>query len=158
MCAHGRALAEPRLSPDGALVALATTVAGRGQLVVVEAAGGPELVVTSDPPSLPARAYSGGGFDWMPDGSGLVYAGADGGLWWVAAGGGPSRPIAAPAPDGAAGAPAISRDGTRVAYVVDQHHVAVVALDPGATHPAWPHRISTGADFCFDPAWSPDGA
>ena len=40
MCAYGRALAEPRLSPDGERIAFVTNVVGRGQLVVVPAAGG----------------------------------------------------------------------------------------------------------------------
>lgn len=154
MCAYGRTLAEPRLSPDGTLVAFITNTAGRGQLVVVDATGvGPELVVTSDPPPRPPAAYGGGAFDWLPDGSGIVYAATDGGLWLVAAGGGAPRALVSKQPDGAAAAPVVSPDGTRVAFVVDQHHVGVVALD-GST---WPVRCSTTADFCFDPVWSPSG-
>jgi dipeptidyl aminopeptidase/acylaminoacyl peptidase len=157
MCAHGRGLAEPRLSPDGDRLAFVATVAGRGQLVVVPAGGGPELVVTSDPPPRPAASYGGGAFDWMPDGDGLVYAAVDGGLWWVAADGGPSRPVVGPNGAGPAAAPAVHPDGSAVAYVVDQHHVAVVDLDPSGA-PAWPRPLSTGADFCFDPVWSSNGA
>ncbi|MEO7557162.1 MAG: S9 family peptidase [Acidimicrobiales bacterium] len=157
MCAQGRGLAEPRLAPDARCVAFVATVAGRGQVVVVDAAGGPELVVTSDPPPTPAHAYGGGSFDWTPDGDALVYAGTDGGLWWVASHGGPSRPVATPVPTGAAAAPAVSPDGKWVAYVVDQHDVAVVALDPESMSPSWPQPLSCGADFCFDPMWSPDG-
>ncbi|MEY2458492.1 MAG: hypothetical protein QOG30_322, partial [Acidimicrobiaceae bacterium] len=91
MCAYGRTLAEPRLSPDATHVAFLVNVAGRGQLVIVDAGGGPELVVTNDPAPRPAAAYGGGAFDWTPDGEGLVYAAGDGGLWFVAATGGVPR-------------------------------------------------------------------
>src|SRR5437867_3787359 len=64
MCARGRVLAEPRLAPDGSRVAFLANQATRGQLVVVPADGGAELVVTADPPVTPAAAYGGGAFDW----------------------------------------------------------------------------------------------
>jgi dipeptidyl aminopeptidase/acylaminoacyl peptidase len=153
MCAYGRVLAEPRLSPDHERLAFVTNVAGRGQLVVIPAAGGPEVVVTSDPPPRPVAAYGGGAFDWTPDGSALVYAATDGALWWVAADGGRPRRVIGPHPDGACAAPAIDASGTRVAFVVNQQHVAVAPLDGSP----WPVRLSAGADFCFDPSWSPAG-
>jgi dipeptidyl aminopeptidase/acylaminoacyl peptidase len=156
MCAHARALAEPRLSPDGDRLAFLASAAGRGQIVIVPADGGPELVVTSDPAPRPAAAYGGGAFDWEPSGLGIAYAGGDGGLWWVGADGGPSRALVAPGPLGPAAAPAVSPDGRWVAFVLDQHHVAVAGMEAmGAGQ--WPQPLSTGADFCFDPVWSPDG-
>jgi dipeptidyl aminopeptidase/acylaminoacyl peptidase len=54
--------------------------------------------------------------------------------------------------------PAVSPDGSRVAYVVDGRHVAVAGVAEGGS---WPVRVSSGApgpDFAFDPAWSPDGS
>lgn len=155
MCAHGRVLGEPKLSPDGERLAFVATAGGRASLMVVGATGGPEITVTSEPAPPAAASYGGGVFDWLPDGRALVYVGSDGGLWLTAADGGPAHRIAEPHPAGPAGAPAVSPDGTRVAYVIDQRHVAVVALAPGD---GWPIRLSTGADFCFDPAWSPDGS
>jgi dipeptidyl aminopeptidase/acylaminoacyl peptidase len=66
--------------------------------------------------------------------------------------GGPPRKVA----DGAwCAAPAVSPDGTRVAYVVDELDVAVASLEDGGP---WPVRLSGGNDFALDPAWSPDGA
>src|SRR5206468_9417461 len=53
-----------------------------------------------------------------------------------------------------AGAPAVSPTGDRVAYLVDNHQVAVASLDEDGP---WPIRLSGSADFCFDPCWSPDG-
>ena len=151
MCAYGRTLSEPRLSPDGSRLAYLVNVLGRGQLVVIDVVNGSELVVTSAPPPRPAAAYGGGAFDWCSDGSSLVYAATDGGLWRVAATGGAPELVVPKQPEGAIAAPAVSPDGTRVAYVVDQHHVGVSLLDGDA----WPIRLSTTADFCFDPAWAP---
>ena len=151
MCAYGRTLAEPRLSPTGDEVAFVATSMGRAQLVVVPVAGGAERVVTSDPPPRPAAAYGGGAFDWFPDGRSLVYAAVDGALWVVPAAGGAPRALPTRAP---AGSPAVSPDGRWVAHSVDGADVAVVAADGRG----WPMRLSTGADFCFDPAWMPDGA
>src|SRR5581483_1148916 len=153
MCAYGRAIAEPKLSPDGTRVAFVANVLGRAQLIVVPATGGAELTVTSDPPPRPVAAYGGGAFDWTPDGEHLVYAATDGGLWIVPSTGGAPRPVVSKQPDGGVAAPAVSPDGARVAFVVNQQHVAVAPLDGDA----WPVRLSTDADFCCDPAWHPDG-
>jgi dipeptidyl aminopeptidase/acylaminoacyl peptidase len=153
MCAYGRVLGEPRLAPDGGRVAFVATAHGRAQLVVVALPGGPELVVTADPAPRPAAAYGGGSFDWTADGSALVYAAVDGGLWLVDANGGPSRVVVEGSSSAPAAAPAVSPDGTRVAYVVDSHHVAVASLDADGP---WPVRLSEKADFAFDPCWSPD--
>jgi dipeptidyl aminopeptidase/acylaminoacyl peptidase len=156
MCAYGRVLGEPKLSPDGDLVAFVTTAGGRAAIAVVPAGpgGGPEQVLTSDPAPPAAASYGGGVFDWLPGGAGIVFAGTDGGLWRVSIGGGPADTVVEPHPAGPAGAPAVSPDGSAVAFVIDQRHVAVAPIDPSD---GWPVRVPTGADFCFDPAWSPGG-
>ncbi len=155
MVASGRSLSEPRLSPDGERVAFVSVAGGRGQLVVVPAAGGPELVVTADPPVRAAPSYGGGAFDWFPDGRALVYAATDGDLWRVAAAGGPPVRLTGHGRATPAAAPAVSPDGRWVAYTVDQRDVAVAPTEPGG---AWPVRVSAGRnDFAFDPAWWPDG-
>jgi dipeptidyl aminopeptidase/acylaminoacyl peptidase len=152
MVAAGRTIAEPRLSPDGDRCAFVSTVGGAAQLVVVAVAGGPEIVVTTDPAPVPSRAYGGGAFDWLPDGSGLVYAAVDGALWRQPVHGGPPHKL--PAAGGRAAAPAVSPDGRRVAYVVDTRDVLVTSTDPDGPLPI---RLTAGADFALDPAWSPDG-
>ncbi|MDQ3145442.1 MAG: S9 family peptidase [Actinomycetota bacterium] len=153
MVAHGRTVAEPRLSSDGSCLGFLATSEGRGSLVVADAGGGAERVVSTDPAPLASRAYGGGAWDWVPGGRALVYAGSDGGLWVQPSDGAPPRLLARHGDDPVA-APAVSPDGARVAYVVDAHHVAVVGLAEGAP---WPVRLSGPADFCFDPAWSSDG-
>lgn len=152
-------MAEPRLAPGGHRVAFVASSAGRAQLMLMTLHPGeggtlwpgPELVVSSDPPPCSSRPYGGGAFDWLPDGSGLVYAAVDGGLWLQPATGPPPRRLVEHGP---VSAPAVAPDGTKVAYVVDTHHVGVVAL---GTEAAWPALVSSGADFCLDPTWSPDG-
>lgn len=154
MCARGRVLAEPRLSPGGGQVAFVANAASRGVLTIIPADGGPELVVTSDPAVTPAAAYGGGAFDWLPDGAGFVFASTNGGLYLIAAGGGQARLIVGAGDHGRASCPAVSPDGSAVAYLADSHHVAVASLIDGGS---WPVRLSAEPDFCFDPAWSPDG-
>jgi dipeptidyl aminopeptidase/acylaminoacyl peptidase len=152
MCGRGRVLAEPRLSPDGEWLAFVATAGGRASLVVVAADGGPEVVATSAPPPPPTASYGGGVFDWTPSGDAVVYVAADQCLYQQPVGGGPARLVVA---DGPVASPAVSPDGTQVAYVRDGRHVAVASLVEGGS---WPARLSPGDnDFAFDPAWSPDG-
>ena len=117
-------LRSPVCSRDGTLVAFVTTASGRGQLVVVSSTGGAELVVTSDPAPVPSRSYGGGAFDWLPDGTGLVYAAADGGLWLTPVDGGIARCVIAPQPAGPVSSPAVAPDGSKVACVIDSHYVS----------------------------------
>ncbi|MEO6120999.1 MAG: prolyl oligopeptidase family serine peptidase, partial [Acidimicrobiales bacterium] len=153
MCAGGRNLAEPRLSPDGRRVAFVDRVGGLARLVVVPAGGGPELVVSADL----APAGRGGVVDWFPDGGRLAYVTGAGQVAVVAAGGGPAAVVW----DGAGGpaaAVAVSPLGDEVAFVVDTAEVVVAAAGPMAGAGGRPARVVwSGADFVVDPAWSPDG-
>jgi dipeptidyl aminopeptidase/acylaminoacyl peptidase len=151
MVAGGRVVGDPRLSPDGRLLAFVAAEGGSARLVLVDADGGPEVVLSSDPAPVGPRTLGGGAFDWAPDGSALAYAGGGrrGGLWWQPVTGGPPRCLV---DGGSVAAPAVSPDGTRVAYGVGDRDVAVVAVDG-----AWPVRLTRGADFAMDPAWSADG-
>ena len=65
-----------------------------------------------------------------------------------------ARPAPSSPAVGAIAGPAVSPDGSKVAYVVDGRDVAVASL---AEAGPWPVRLSAGADFCFDPSWSADG-
>jgi dipeptidyl aminopeptidase/acylaminoacyl peptidase len=147
MVARSKGLAGTRFSPDGRLLAWVETAAGRSDIVVAPTDGsGPSVVATTDAPTGPF-----GGFTWA--GTDLVYAATDGRLVAVPASGGPLRVLSR---DGEAAAPAATTDGRRIAFVLerdDRCDIAVVPTDGSA----WPARMSTGADWTFDPAWSPDG-
>ncbi|MEX2626176.1 MAG: hypothetical protein WD225_04795, partial [Ilumatobacteraceae bacterium] len=157
MCVSGRDLTEPRLSPDGALVAIVVRWGSSAGIVVVPVGGGPERLVTTLPAPSPGRGLGGGCHTWLPDGSALVYA-SGGGLW--------SQPIGAAASQRGAlrvthhgdestvRSPSVAPDGAHVAYTVDEAQVWVAPLAGSAL----PRRIDDGsADFCFDPHIAGDG-
>jgi len=148
MCASGRVLGDARLSPAGDRVAFVASEGGRARLVVVDAGGGPELVVSTEPAPAAARPGGSGVFDWDRDGASLVYVGVDGGLWRQPAAGGPPSCLW-PADRGPVGAPATGPGGM-VAFVVDFRDVVVVDADGG-------HGTYGGQDFAADPAVSADG-
>jgi dipeptidyl aminopeptidase/acylaminoacyl peptidase len=148
MVARSRTLADPRWSPDGRLLAWVDSFSGRADLVVAPADGsGPSAVVTADVP----LAKSGSPFAWVGDE--IVYAARDGRLVAIPATGGLARVLSR---DGRAAAPAVSPDGTRVAFVLERDDACDIAAVP-TDGSAWPVRISTGADWAFDPAWAADG-
>ncbi len=153
MLAGGRELSEPRLSPDGSTVAYGVSWHGSGAIVVQPVRGGAERILTTEPVPRLGRSDGGGCFDWLGDGSGIVYAAREGDLWQQPAAGGPPRRLTAHGPDVSVDAPAVSRDSRRIAYVVDTRHVRVVGVDGSSDR-----RLSSSADFCLDPEWSADGA
>ena len=154
MVAAGRVVGEPRLAPGGSALAFVSSAAGRSQLVLLDAGGGPERVLTTEPAPCSARADGGGVFAWCPDGTALVYAAVDGGLWRQPADGRPPTPVVAVhEEEGRVTAPAVDPTGTRVAFVIDERRVLVAPLDGKGP----PVELTAGADFAFDPAFSPDG-
>jgi dipeptidyl aminopeptidase/acylaminoacyl peptidase len=149
MVARTHVVAEPRWSASGRLVAWVDAFDGRADLVVATANGAaPPRTVTADVHVTVVGAYGGGAFAWVGDDQ-LVYAAADGRLLVVEveAGDGGARVISR---DGRAAAPAVSPDGTRVAFTLD---IAVAPLDASA----WPARVSEDADYAWDPVWGAAG-
>ena len=150
---------EPKWSPDGEWVSYVHTRNGEGRIVVLPAGGGAELQVTSDPPSQATGSYGGGYYDWSPDGKSLVYLARDNRLWIVPWRGGRSRRLVEG--DGRQRGPSWSPDSRLVAYsweLPDQSTIAVAEVMPRDGGLSWPRRVSGGADFAQDPAWSPDSA
>lgn len=153
MCARGRKIAEPLLSPDGERVAFLSTAAGLTNIVAAAATGGAEVALTADPVAG-AHPNGGGVVAWTPDGSALVHVGKNGDLRRVDLGGGIAEVLVSGA---LASCPAVSPDGHWVAYIRDGRDVAVAANDPSTAAP-WPMRLSSGrSDFALDPVWSADG-
>ncbi len=147
MVARSRGLSATRFSPDGRRLAWIETAAGRADVVVAPSDGsGPPIVVTADAPAAPY-----GGFAWA--GTDLIYGAAGGRLVAVPATGGPLRVLSR---DGEASAPAATADGRRVAFVLERDDSCDIAVVP-TDGSAWPARLSSGADWSFDPAWSTDG-
>ena len=155
MVAYARGIAEPRLSPNGREVAYVTTVNRRAALAVVPARGGPEETVTSDLVPRGQGGYGGGAFAWVADGRALVVAAGRRPVGWCRAtavrpGGSPST-----ATRGGWAHPRWRPTGPGSPTRATCGDVAVVSL---ADDGAWPVRLSGGADFAADPAWSCDGA
>jgi len=160
----GRTITEPRLGPGGRLLADVVADADGVDLHVVDLDAGDGATprpLGAAPAPAAGRTPGGGTFDWFPDGSSLVYAGVDGGLWRIGVDGSAATPLWPASGNGAdppATAPAVSPDGTSVAFTRDERDVYVVEVSgPDRT----PRRLSGGADgdpaFAFDPVFSPDG-
>ncbi len=143
---------EPDLSPDGSRIAYVSDENGQLDIYVIDARGGPSVRVTESP----ARDHSPA---WFPNGSDLAYVsdrlGVDA-IWKTGQHGGGGTLLLENAWD-----PAVSPDGTRLAYVAkadrEEGRIGVVSLDDpsqrrlltaGHEQGLWNHR---------EPAWSRDG-
>ncbi|MDJ0768817.1 MAG: prolyl oligopeptidase family serine peptidase [Ilumatobacter sp.] len=161
MCLAGRDLTEPRLSPDGRSVAFVVRWGGGVAIAMVPVDGGPERILTTEPHPSPGRGLGGGCFDWMPDGSGVVYAARDGDVWLQPVSGAPPKRITAVGDERRAEAPVVSPDATSVVAAVDQAEIRRWTLDQaggagGAADLVDGERLDDGsADFVFDPYITP---
>ncbi len=157
MCASGRTLAEPRLSPDGTSVVVHVRDGGGARLVRIDlsddgvARPGPELTLTYDPPVVGVHPSGGGSWEWTPDGAAIVYA-AKTGLFIIPSTGGPGRAIVLSGDFICS--PTVSSDGNKVAYVVETdtgQSVWVARIDGSAP----PRCVATSNElvFRYDPTW-----
>ncbi len=159
MCAAGRTLAEPRLSPDATAIVFHVRDAAGPRLVRIglgddgTSKPGPELTLTYDPPIVGVHPSGGGSWTWTPDGDTIVYV-AQNGLFAIPATGGPGRPIVLSGDS--LSSPTISSDGSAVAYVIETEagqSVWTAVLDgtqPPACVAAADERV-----FRYDPTWRP---
>ena len=155
MCFGGRDLTEPTLDPTGRWLAYAVRSGSARAIVTVDLdADRPlERQLTTSPPPATGRAPGGGCFAWRPDGSGIVYAATDGGLWHQPVPGGAATCLVPGVEGSAVAAPAVAGDASFVAFERDQAGVWAVPFEGGE-----PLRLDGGDDeFCLDPAVSPDG-
>ncbi len=148
----GRELTEPRLSPDGRVVAFVQRWGSRAAITIADVGGGPERMLTTSPDPRPGRGMGGGCFAWLPDGSGVAYVGGDGELWVQRRRGSPRRLTAF---ERSCAAPVIASDGTFAVAAVDEAEIWLIPIEPTG---AAPRRLDDGRDaFCFDAAISPAG-
>ena len=110
----------------------------RSAVTIVDVAGGPERMLTASPDPRPGRSMGGGCFDWLADGSGVVYVGVDGELWLQRRGGPPRRLTTF---ERSCAAPAVAPTGSFVVAVVDE---AEVWLVPIGVDDAAPRRLDDG--------------
>jgi dipeptidyl aminopeptidase/acylaminoacyl peptidase len=151
-CIVSRDLTEPRLNPDGRCIVYAMASGGSAALLIDSLDGSPVRQLTAYPAPRPSRGFGGGCWCWIPEGSAVIYAGADGNLWLQPVPNGGVRQLTDHGPARSATAPTVVPDGSRVVYVIDEAEVWVTSLEGGS-----PERLDDGsADFVFDPCVMPD--
>lgn len=146
-CIGGSDLTEPRLSPDGELIAYAAAADGGAALVVHHFDGRADRWLATSPSIRPGRGLGGGAWTFTPGGDEIVYVAVDGNLWRQAVAGGHATPLTDHGPDRLATGPCVAGDGSAVVYVLDLAEVHRLNLTSGDRE-----RIDDGsADFCMDP-------
>ena len=153
-CIVSRDLTEPRLSPNGRCIVYAMAAGGSAALMIDMLDGLPVRQLTSYPAPRPGRGFGGGCWCWNPDGTAVIYAGADGNLWLQPVPTGGVHQLTHHGSDRTAAAPAISADASRVVYVLDEAEVWATRLDDGSID-----RLDDAtADFVFDPCPTHDSS
>lgn len=153
-CLAQRDLTEPRLDPTGSRVGFGAAHDGVGTLRLVELADGVEREWPLDPAPALGRGMGGGCFRWMPDGSGIVYAAKDGGVWQASLpnGGVASAPCRVDTRhEGnftALHGVALSADARWVAAIDSLTSVVVVERATGVTR-----KVVHQHGFSLDPVW-----
>jgi Tol biopolymer transport system component len=150
----------PAFSPDGRTLAI-NRVVPRDRIYLLRLAkdyqpeGEPKQVAPA------AESYENFGTAWNPDGKDIVFSSGDWvniGLWRVSASA-EARPQRIAFATDFASAPAVSRQGNRLAYVVNRTDANIWRVDlrsPGQ-NPGIPARLIASTREERDPAYSPDG-
>jgi Tol biopolymer transport system component/predicted Ser/Thr protein kinase len=150
----------PAVSPDGRTLAFTRMSGGRSGICFLslgknyEPQGEPPRLVT--PEEQPSS-----GVAWTPDGSDIVYCYGPfggGGLWRMAASTS-GKPVRLAFASNATSGPAISRQGNRLAYEVQNWDINVYRVDlSGPTlNPGMPSKLISSTKYDGLPAYSPDG-
>ena len=135
---------DPKVSPDGKMVAFVTGSVGKTRLVVRQVAGGRPIEVTQDFPGNQRWPQ------WSPDGTQLAFY-SEGAIYVVPSLGGVPRQIVDKIENSSAHSPAWSPDGSKIAFVQNDS-IYVFTLDSETTE-----KIA-GAKEVHSLSWSPDGS
>ncbi|NIM59206.1 MAG: protein kinase [Candidatus Aminicenantes bacterium] len=135
---------DPKVSPDGKMVAFVTGPLGKTRLVVRQVAGGRQIEVTQD--------FSGNQRwpQWSPDGSQLAFY-SEGAIYVVPSLGGIPRRVVDKIENSSAHSPAWSPDGKKIAYVQNDS-ICVFTLDTEMSEEI------VEAKEVHSLSWSPDGS
>ncbi len=135
---------DPKISPDGKMVAFVTGPLGKTRLVVRQVAGGRPIEVTQDFPGNQRWPQ------WSPDGTQLAFY-SEGAIYVVPSLGGVPKQIVDKIENSSAHSPAWSPDGKKIAYVRNDS-IYVFTLDSETSE-----KI-VEAKYVHSLSWSPDGS
>jgi Tol biopolymer transport system component len=135
---------DPKVSPDGKMVAFVAGPLGKTRLVVRQVAGGRPIEITKDFPGNQRWPQ------WSPDGTQLAFY-SEGAIYVVPSLGGIPRRIVDKIENSSAHSPAWSPDGNKVAFVQNDS-IYVFTLDTETSE-----KI-TEAKEIHSLSWSPDGS
>lgn len=159
MCASGRTLAEPRLSPDGTAVVFHVRDGAGPRLIRIDLGDhgpvqpGPETALTYDPPIVGVHPSGGGSWTWTPSGSSILYV-ARNGLFAIPSTGGPGRAVVLSGDS--ISSPTVSSDGRIVAYVIENDSgQSVWAAYLDGSRPPMQLAAAEHDVFRYDPTWRP---
>ena len=143
--------AEPAISPDGTLVAYSSNAAGNADIWVVDPEGGEPLRLTDEPAENRRPT-------WFPDGRALAFVSTRSGqvsVWRMSRLGGSASLLVENAD-----MPAISPDGTRIAFSRPNASGDLRIWVAPLADPSRALRLTGDEDGLWthlSPAWSPDG-
>jgi Tol biopolymer transport system component len=151
----------PAISPDGRTLAFGRYDGGRQLIYFLRLSEGYHTEGEPEHVAPVAESYNNFGTAWSPDGKEIVFSSgysANAGLWRVAASAGARPRRLAFASEGAF-APAVSRKGDRLAYVVDRADANIWRIDLGGPgqKPGTAVRLIASTREDSSPAYSPDG-
>ena len=143
---------DPAIAPDGKTIAYTSDESGNKDIWIVDVHGGPARRLTSHPASDTHAS-------WFPDGRAIAFASARNGrtdIWRAS----PQDGDAATLLVADADAPAVSPDGTRIAFVRRNADGSTRLTVAPVSDPSRAYALSGDRDGRWDhkdPAWSPDG-
>lgn len=149
-CLDQRDLTEPRFDPTGRRVAFGASAGGVASLRCVDLSSGEERELATDPQPAVGRGMGAGCYAWLPDGTGVVYAGKDGHIYEQLLSG-LARRIDGQHDHGPLHGVALSADARLIACVDSLQFLVVIDRSTGDAR-----RVVHPHGFTVDPVWIGD--